>query len=158
MNIDNITFVQNSEPSLHVDEIRYQGCIEEDQILTQHSNATFQVTWLTIQDYNHGYLSLVDNRITQQQFEKKFFKLFPREKDSFKLLVLKHADICIGTGSLFIDKDTTFDLITGYIEDIIVLKPYWTQSSQILNAMIDIAWYQGCEKCQVNQNNEDNGI
>lgn len=88
--------------------------------------------------------------VTQQQFEKKFHKLFPQEKETFKLLVMKHEGKCIGTGSLFIDKDTAFDHITGYIEDIIVCEENWDFSGVILSAIIDLAWYQGCDRCQVN--------
>jgi hypothetical protein len=71
---------------------------------------------------------------------------------------MKKEEKCIGTGSLFIDKDTAFDHITGYIEDIIVCEENYDSSGLLLSAIIDLAWYQGCDRCQVNCSSSRHGL
>ena len=47
-----------------LDEVRYQGSAEEDQILLQ--NGRDEVCWLSLSDYEQGYHQLMDVKLTKK--------------------------------------------------------------------------------------------
>ena len=83
-------------------------------------------------DFDKGFLEALKGLTqvgtpTKAQFMERFDELFPRQADTYKIIVIEDVrkQKIIGAGSVIVEKKFIHDMgIVGHIEDIVVDKSY----------------------------------
>jgi glucosamine-phosphate N-acetyltransferase len=100
----------------------------EEAVLRQASDSEFQIRRLAWDDFGKGFLEVLAGLTKvgdtdKAGFEKRFFEIFPRLSDTYKIIVIedvKRGKI-VGAGSLIVELKFIRDTgICGHIEDIVV--------------------------------------